>query len=180
MPINHSYFIAITLPEPLHSEIESIKKNISAQYGTRSVLRSPAHITIVPPFFWGNETELLDFLNEFPFSEFTIELKNYNRFEQRVIFIDVVENKALMDLHQQFNIQFFKRFSGLNKKRPYVFHPHITIGNRDWKPEMFNRCWKELNPQEFSASFQFKRLRLLKNVNSLWRILDPTGSIPDQ
>jgi 2'-5' RNA ligase len=173
MPQNESYFIAITLPEPLHSEIESMKKSISEKYGTRSVLRSPAHITIVPPFFWGNETELLDFLNSFSFPEFDIELKDYKRFEQRVIFIDVVENKQLLDLHHQFNAEFFQRFSGLNKKRPYIFHPHITIGNRDWKPEMFKKCWDEYKDQEFSASFECKQLTLLKNVNSLWKIIDP-------
>jgi 2'-5' RNA ligase len=171
MPINHSYFIAITLPEPLHSEIEAMKKSISEKYGTRSVLRSPAHITIVPPFFWGNETELLHFLQAFQFPEFIVELKNYNRFEQRVVFIDVVENKNLMDLHQQFNLEFFKRFSGLNKKRPYIFHPHITIGNRDWKPEMFNKCWNDFRDHPFSAKFEFKGLTLLKNVNSLWKVI---------
>jgi 2'-5' RNA ligase len=171
MPKNESYFIAITLPEPLHSEIESIKKYISKKYGTRSVLRSPAHITIVPPFFWGNETELLDFLNPFQFPEFTIELKDYNRFEQRVIFIDVVENNRLMELHHQFNQEFFHRFSGLNKKRPYIFHPHITIGNRDWKPEMFNKCWEEYRAQKFETSFNFSKLKLLKNVENRWQIL---------
>lgn len=170
MPQNHSYFIAITLPEPLHSEIESIKKNISEKYGTRSVLRSPAHITIVPPFFWGNETSLLETLNEFTFPEFNIELKNYQRFLERVIFIDVVENKNLHELHQQFNTHFFSRYPGINKRHPYPFHPHVTIGNRDWKPDQFNRCWNELKDQEFSKSFTFQKLKLLKNVNSKWLI----------
>ncbi len=171
MPRNESYFIAITLPEPLHSQIEFTKKYISEKYHTKSVLKSPAHITIVPPFFWGNEAELLDFLNAFQFPGFSIELKDYNRFEQRVVFIDVVENKNLIDLHQQFNTDFFKRFQGLDKKHPYVFHPHITIGNRDWKPEQFKNCWEEYKDQKFSAKVEFTKLTLLKNVENKWKML---------
>jgi 2'-5' RNA ligase len=169
MPTNYSYFIAIILPDPLHSEIESIKKNISKEYGTKSVLRSPAHITIVPPFFWGNETELLETLNQFTFPEFDIQLKNYHRFLERVIFIDVVENKNLLELHQQFSAHFFSKYPGINKRHPYPFHPHITIGNRDWKPEQFNRCWEEFKGKEFSANFGFKKLTLLKNVENKWK-----------
>jgi 2'-5' RNA ligase len=173
MPQNHSYFIAITLSEPLYSEIETIKKNIAEKYGTRSVLRSPAHITIIPPFFWGNETELLEVINQFQFPAFTIELKNYNRFSERVIFIDVVENKKLLDLHQEFNAYFFKKYPGINKRHPYIFHPHITVGNRDWKNENFNRCWNELKDREFQASFECKKLTLLKNINSQWIVQQP-------
>lgn len=176
MPTNHSYFIAITLPDPLHSQIESIKKNISEKYGTKSVLRSPAHITIVPPFFWGNETELLETLNGFSYSEFTIELKNYQRFLERVIYIDVVENNpgsslGLLELHQQFNAYFFERYPGINKRHPYPYQPHVTIGNRDWKPEQFNKCWDEYRDAEFSSKFNFRKLSLMKNINSLWKVI---------
>lgn len=168
MPQNHSYFIAITLPEPLHAEIETLKKHISVTYHTRSVLKSPAHITIIPPFFWGNETELFEFLQEFTFPPFTIQLNNYQRFEQRVVFIDVVENKSLIEMYRELNDRFFQRFPGLNKKRPYMFHPHITIGNRDWKPEQFNKCWNDLRSENFNAEFECNQLSLLKNINNLW------------
>ncbi len=173
MPQNHSYFIAITLPEPLRSEIENLKRHISVTYHTKSVLKSPAHITIIPPFFWGNETELLEELNEFTCPPFTIQLKNYQRFNQRVVYIDVVENSQLMHLYEMFNTRFYERFSGLNKKRPYVFHPHITIGNRDWKPEQFNKCWNDFKDKEYSAQFEYTKLTLLKNINSLWVNVKP-------
>ena len=171
MPTNHSYFISITLPDPLYSEIELVKKKISEKYGTKSVLRSPAHITIVPPFFWGNETELLEALSGFSYPEFKIELKNYQRFLERVIYIDVVENKNLLGLHQQFNAYFFERYPGIHKRHPYPFQPHVTVGNRDWKPEQFNKCWEEYKDEKFSASFKFEKLALLKNVSSKWLIL---------
>jgi len=168
MPQNHSYFIAITLPEPLHTEVEEIKKHISKTYHTKSVLKSPVHITIVPPFFWGNEAELLETVTQFSFSPFSIQLKNHQRFEQRVVFINVVENPLLMNLYKDFNTSFFQKFSGLNKKRPYIFHPHITIGNRDWKPEYFNKCWNDFKDKKYENSFECKKLTLLKNVNNLW------------
>lgn len=168
MPTNHSYFIAITLPEPLHSQVELIKRNIYEKYGTRSVLKSPAHITIVPPFFWGNEAELLEVIHSFSFPSFEIELKNYNCFSPSVVYIDVVENENLKQLHQQFNSIFFHRYPQLNKRHPYSFHPHVTVGNRDWKKENFTACWNEYGGKNFAGNFKFEKLSLLKNVNSLW------------
>ncbi len=171
MPQNHSYFIAITLPEPLHSEIESIKKNISEEYGTKSVLRSPSHITIVPPFFWGNEVELMNLMNEFKYPSFGIDLNGYAAFEIGVIYIDVLENERITQLHQQFNAQFFEKYPQLKKKYPFPFHPHITVGNRDWKWVEFKRCWDDIKDQPFVGSFGFTQLSLLKNVNGLWKVI---------
>ena len=169
MPRNHSYFIAVTIPDPLNSEIESIKKNISEKYGTKSVLKSPPHITIVPPFFWGNEEGLIKSVIEFTFPEFKIELNGYNSFPLGVVYIDVVENNSLQELNTQFSNYFADTCFQLNKRHPFPFQPHITVGNRDWKKEQFNLCWNEMKDKKFLGSFSFTKLSLLKNVNGLWK-----------
>lgn len=171
MPINYSYFIAINLPEPLNTKIERIKKGISEECGTKSVLKSPPHITIVPPFFWGNEVELITLVKEFSYPSFHIELNGYKAFEVGVVYIDVVENKNITQLHQQFNTHFFGKYPQLKKKYPFPFQPHITVGNRDWKWTEFKRCWDELKDQPFIDSFEFNHLSLLKNVNGLWKVM---------
>ena len=171
MPRNESYFIAIHLPEPLHTEIEKIKRNISEKYGTRSVLKSPPHITIVPPFFWGNEEELITIVQHFSFPSFPIELNNYNAFQASVVYIDIVPNPAIQELHTLFNTYFLDRYPQLKKRHPFPFHPHITVGNRDWKKEQFIACWNEMRDQAFTGSFMFEKLSLLKLVNGLWKVL---------
>jgi 2'-5' RNA ligase len=171
MPTNHSYFIAINLPEPLNSRIEKIKKHISEEYGTRSVLKSPPHITIVPPFFWGNETELIGLVKAFNYPPFNIELNGYQAFQASVVYIDVEENEHITQLHQTFNAHFFGRYPQLKKKYPFPFQPHITVGNRDWKWDEFKRCWDDMRDLPFEASFMFTHLSLLKNVEGLWMVI---------
>ncbi len=171
MPVNHSYFIAINLPEPLHTKIERIKKGISEEYGTKSVLKSPPHITIVPPFFWGNEEELITLVKEFLYPPFQIELNGYKAFAAEVVYVDVVENLKVFDLHQQFNNYFFEKYPQLKRKYPYPFQPHITVGNRDWKWTEFKRCWDDIKETPFEGSFEFSRLSLLKNINGLWKVI---------
>lgn len=171
MPVNHSYFIAINLPEPLNTKIERIKKGISEEYGTKSVLKSPPHITIVPPFFWGNEEELIELVRDFAYPPFHIELNGYKAFEIGVVYIDVVENKHITQLHQQFNTQFFGRYPQLKKKYPFPFQPHITVGNRDWKWAEFKRCWDNIKDTSFEDAFEFRQLSLLKNINGLWKVI---------
>ena len=168
MPKNNSYFIAITISEPLNTEIETIKRKISAEYKTKSVLKSPPHITIVPPFFWSNEEELITTVKQFSFPEFTIELNGFSTFSIGVVFIDVKNNVQMDQLHISFSDVFFRAYPQLKKKPLFPFHPHITIGNRDWKKEQFNKCWNEMSAKEFKESFSYKGLTLLKNVDGLW------------
>ncbi len=171
MPRNNSYFIAINIPEPLNTEIETIKRRISEKYGTRSVLKSPPHITIIPPFFWGNEEELITLAKGFSYPEFSLQLQGYGSFPLGVVYIDVVKNDPLNELHTQFTQYFYGAYPQLKKRPLFSFHPHITVGNRDWKTEQFNECWKEMKDQKFENSFSFKKLSLLKNVNGLWKVL---------
>lgn len=171
MPQNNSYFIAVTIPEPLNTEIEDIKRKISIEYQTKSVLKSPSHITIVPPFFWSNEEELLTMVQQFSFPEFNIQLSGYKTFPIGVVFIDVKNNEQMDQLHISFSDVFFRDFPQLKKKPHFPFQPHITVGNRDWKKEQFNRCWNDMKDKNFETEFSYKKLTLLKNTNGLWKSL---------
>ena len=48
------YFIAIVLPEELNQKILSFKQYMFEKYKCEVGLRSPAHITLIPPY-WMNE-----------------------------------------------------------------------------------------------------------------------------
>src|SRR5688572_2597729 len=96
------YFLAIVIPEPAFTEIESIKQDLMEKHGLKGALRSPAHITLHRPFEWKEEkeNELINTLTKFKNPEaFAVQLKNYDFFEPRVVFVNVSSNPAMHELY---------------------------------------------------------------------------------
>lgn len=168
MPIK-KYFIALVLPEPVFGLVEALKQRLQKDYGLKGALRSPAHITLHRPFEWKEEKEqeLIKKLSGFRFeTALEIELKNFAFFEPRVIYVDVVQNPALNDLHSQLT-RFAKRELRLFNEADDLrgFHPHVTIANRDLKKPLFFELKQVFEKEKFDAAFScpgFSLLRLEK------------------
>jgi 2'-5' RNA ligase len=166
------YFIAIVPPEPLLSEIQTIKLNIFEKYQSKGALRSPGHITLHMPFSFESDKEekLIKCLNEFQFkSSVDIPLNNYQCFEPRVVYIAVNENEKLNQLQKQL-VQHVKKnlqlFNQSDDKRG--FHPHITVAFRDLKKQNFYNVWNEYKEQTFRANFNCHSFCLLKHIEQKW------------
>ncbi|MCC6369872.1 MAG: RNA 2',3'-cyclic phosphodiesterase [Bacteroidia bacterium] len=165
------YFIAIVIPEPIFSEIEAIKQHLRVAHGLKGALRSPAHITLHRPFEWKEEKEnvLIEKLSRFSFENpFEIELKNFDFFEPRVVYVNVQANENLGALHQalkSFAVKELRLFNESNDMRG--FHPHITIANRDLKKPKFYELQKEFAEKFFSGSFKCTTFSLLK-LDKVW------------
>lgn len=166
------YFIAVIPPEPVHSEIEHIKKEVSERYNNKSALRSPPHITLHMPFEYKTEKESLLFtaLESFSFTEtFTVQLQNYACFEPKVVFIDVVQNETLNRLrsalvqHIKVNLNIFNQAEALRG-----FHPHITIAFRDLKKSVFYEMMGEYKEKIYKADFEVNSFFLLKHTGKSW------------
>lgn len=170
--MNQKYFIAILPPEPVFSEIEQIKLEISKKYNNKSALRSPAHITLHMPFEIKEKKEasLIESLEKFRFhSGFKIQLKNYSCFEPKVIFIDVTKNELLSAFQKElvFHVKSeFNIFNQYEDKRAY--HPHVTIAFRDLKKENFYLANEEYKTKVFSAEFTVSSFFLLKHNGKIW------------
>lgn len=160
------YFIAIIIPEPLFSEIEAVKQKLLNEHGLKGALRSPSHITLHRPFEWKEEKEnvLIKKLKDFAFSSaFDIELKNYAWFEPRVIYVDVVANGFLTEMHKQlstFAKKELKLFNEVEDKRG--FHPHVTIAFRDLKKLKFYELQVAFDKKKLGGVFKYKGFSLLK------------------
>src|SRR6476661_8835996 len=93
------YFIAIVLPPNLNEEILSYKKLVLERFDCKVGLKSPAHITIVPPFWMEeeNERQLLTDVEILSHNipSFFIGTNNFSAFKPRTIFIDVQKNEPL-------------------------------------------------------------------------------------
>ncbi len=168
------YFIAIVPPEPILSEIRTIKEYVSNHYNSHGALQSPAHITLHMPFVWEEEKEgkLLDCLNGFSFeNSMHIKLNNFYCFEPRVIFIDVEKNESLFLLQQKLVFHVKKNLSLFNQSDNLRgFHPHITIAFRDLKKQVFHKAWKEFKNKKFNPDFNCNEFALLKKGKLNWEV----------
>lgn len=166
----HRYFIAIIPPDPIASEIYQIKEYFRDEYQTKASLNSPTHITLHMPFEFGDEARLTTTLKRFSFAPFSIELRDFNCFEPRVIFIDVSKNKALEEMQQKLMAFCKTELNLFNAEyRDQPFHPHVTLAFRDLKKPMFVAAWNEFKNRKYSATFECHRLALLKHDGKIWR-----------
>ena len=99
------YFIALVLPMNINDEILKWKLFMKDHFNCLVALRSPAHITLVPPFWMNDnlESELEDAIGQFSQHQvpFEINLENFAAFKPRVIYADVVSTPQLQTLHDQ-------------------------------------------------------------------------------
>src|SRR5215216_1506168 len=119
------YFIALVLPPDLNEKVLHWKKLMQERYNCKVGLKSPAHITLVPPF-WMEENKEANLLqgvnalakNNFPF---VIHTKNFSAFKPRTIFIDVLKNADLVKVKTNadefFKLQIFIRHGHSLKKK---------------------------------------------------------------
>lgn len=170
------YFMAIVPPPAIAEEVLAIKNEFAHRFNSKAALRSPAHITLHMPFLWKEEKEqqLTDLLSAFSPAkkESSIELKNFDRFGDRVIFIQVEKNEALYELQQQLvqyareKLQLFNQSDDMRG-----FHPHITVAFRDLRKRFFAEAWQEFEHRFFAASFPLQDFSLLKHDGKQWNVL---------
>jgi 2'-5' RNA ligase len=172
------YFIAIVLPEPFFGLVEAVKQQLMEQHGLKGALRSPAHITLHRPFEWKVEKEpvLIQKLNEFKFDRsFEIFLKDFSFFEPRVIYVNVLPNEKLNELHYQFKLFAKKELHLFNEWEDMRgFHPHITVANRDMKKPKFYELQPEFTEKKFMGGFTCKGFSLLR-LEQKWEVIKQFG-----
>lgn len=168
------YFIAIVLPQDLDQKILKYKNMMFEKYNCKVGLKSPAHITIVPPFWIDEEKEqqLLSDVNALSqnFKPFVIETNNFSTFKPRTIFIAVKHNDQL-DAIKKSADEFFKNNSFYNIKidtRP--FHPHITIATRDLFKKDFYEIWPWFEEKKFSEEWLAEGISVLRNKKN-WDVI---------
>src|ERR1044072_8123789 len=125
------YFIALVVPEEINDQVLKWKNFFKEKFECIVALKSPAHITLIPPFWMKEELEadLINSINEFSRSQnkFDIKLKDFAAFKPRVIYVDIVKNKLLDQLHEFFDDHILKQNKYPLKKDDRPFHPHITL-----------------------------------------------------
>lgn len=171
------YFIAIIPPSPIFEEALQLKNYFKEKYNSKASLNSPPHVTLHMPFQWKEEkdTLLVEKLELFAkqFSTFYLQLLNFNCFEPRVIYIDVVKNEKL-DLLQRELHRFCKKELDLFNAnyKEHAFHAHLTLAFRDLRKQQFQKAWEEFNEKKFEASWAVNQIMLLKHNGQQWDVFE--------
>lgn len=171
------YFIAVLPPPAIQEAITKLKLEIAEKYGSKHALKSPPHITLHMPFKWKDKRiaeleKVIETLNN-QHKSFMVELKGFDFFEPRVVFVDVVENENLNMLQSQVVDTCRKQLKLDNanyKGRP--FHPHVTIGFRDLKKPMFYEAKKVFENRKVTFGFDVREISLLQHDGKKWNVVE--------
>jgi 2'-5' RNA ligase len=169
------YFIALVAPGKINEEILKWKNYMKEQFGSLVALRSPAHITLVPPFWMEEafEEKLKNAVTSFSGQQnkFEITLKNFAAFKPKVIYAAVLPSQPLQLIHSR--LQKFLKQSNLFPIKPddRPFHPHISIAARDLHKKAFYEAWEIFRNKRYEASWLVNSISMLRHNQKNWDVI---------
>lgn len=172
MPLSDLYFVGI-LPTPaIQTEVTALKEIFKLNYQSKHALKSPPHITLIPPFKCSeadlNQVKMTISTFCSTWAPFSIQLRGFGAFEPRVIFIRVEKNQHLKTLQNKLERQMADRFDFiLPARRP--FHPHLTIAFKDLSASQFHRAWPTYQEKEYTSEFSCNALNMLA-YRQVWTV----------
>lgn len=169
------YYVAVVLPSHLNEKISFWKKMMYERYQCKVGLKSPAHITLIPPF-WMEETQEQAFLNAVDgiassFTPFVMRTHNFSAFKPRTIFIDVVKNEQLHEMKKTVDDYFRQNDSFPLKIDTRPFHPHITIATRDLFKKSFHEVWPYFEQEKFEEEWEANSISVLRYNKKNWDVI---------
>lgn len=174
------YFLALLPPAGIAAEIRAMQEEAHRLFDSKKALRSPPHLTLVPPFVMKNRRQpdlwaALQQWNESQ-SEFLITLDNFGTFPPRVVFVAVRPDPKL-DRMQRELTEWLSRQFDLRTDRSYGFHPHLTVAFKDLKRPNFPAARAYFEQREFHRQFVVKGAQLLRFAAGRWQVVNgPEGS----
>lgn len=145
------------------------------RYDCVVALRSPAHVTLVPPFWMSENLEhaLKDAIRQFSRHQVSLEinLKNFAAFKPRVIYVDVIPTPHLQTLYDQLHEYLIASDLFPVKKEDHSFHPHVTVATRDLHKRAFNEAWEIFKKENYKASCRINGISLMKHNQKKWDVL---------
>lgn len=169
------YFIALVPPTDICKHIFEYKKLIAEKFNSKGALRSEAHITLHMPFLWPNKRleELVTLIETIASqsSYFEIETNSFGFFEPRVVYIDIIKTNALKEIQNNLNSLMRNKLNLKNSNyKDDIFNPHITIGFRDLKKQIFPSAKEYFESCSFKTSWTQTNISLLEYKTERWNI----------
>lgn len=150
--INDNYFVGVTLPCDLKKTIEGARGWMRERWGNRSGMKTECHITLVPPFYSEKPlSEIRRILSHITTTQVSIHVSGWGSFGLKTIFACVERRASLETLQKE--VSFLLKSEGITLKSEKKFVPHITVANRDIKPESFIPSMEYLNSIDIDYTF---------------------------
>ncbi|MFL5741317.1 MAG: 2'-5' RNA ligase family protein [Flavisolibacter sp.] len=171
------YFIALVLPDLINEKVLKYKNYMKEKYDCSVGLKSPAHITLVPPFWMEveKENDLKKELQKFNrINSFELATNHFSAFKPRTIFIALAASSELEELKASVD-GYFKDHTYFKFKldsRP--FHPHITIATRDLSKKNFQEAWPYFEKKEFLETWKAEGISVLRHNGKNWDVVHTT------
>jgi 2'-5' RNA ligase len=166
------YYVTILCPLEIDEQIDAYKNMMLTQFNCEVAAKSPAHITLINPFFLsdGKYKDLVEKLEAFEsiVNDISIEINGFNHFGNRVIFADVPTNDNLNAMQEQLENYLKNNGFPFIKEAKKPFHGHVTIATRDLKEEDFDNAWANFEGKEMNASFTTNAIHIMKLVDEKW------------
>lgn len=169
------YYLALVAPDEIDRQIMIWKNRMKDLYQAVIALRSPAHSTLIPPFWMdaGLEEELKKSIHSFSKNNHSsvIELNGFSCFKPSVIFVDVVHNPWLTNLKSELEDSLIAQKLFSLKKDNRLFHPHITIATRDLHKKQFEEAWTYFENKKYTAKWKPEGISLLRHNKKNWDVI---------
>jgi len=171
----HLKLIAIVPPEPVFSEIRKEQEYIAATWGPKHALRTPPHITVIPPISLtsGQVGWLFGMAYALASSRrpFQVDLNDYGSFKPRVVFIYPEVNRQLHELHDLWHEALLLKMPHVFDKYPErPFHPHLTLAHKDVTHHQFDQMYRHYITRRYRASFDVDHFCILKYNGEGWEV----------
>lgn len=145
------------------------------RWGCSVAMKSPAHITLIPPFWMAEKSEEqlrhdLDLLCQ-TISPFFIRTNDFAAFKPRTIFIQPILHEALKKLKTTVDVfcKTHAQYGARPDTRP--FHPHITIATRDLHKAAYAEAWAYFEHKKYEVRFEAKGLSVLRHNTINWDVI---------
>ena len=171
----HLKLIAILPPEPVFSEVRKEQEFIATTWGPEHALRTPPHITIIPPIsVESNDIGLLYGMADmiaYSESPFKMQLRDYGSFKPKVIFINPIISNELNELYELWHQALLAKMPRVLDKYPErTYHPHITLAHKDVTREQYDKIWKYYTRKEYRVAFPVNNFCILEYKTKEWVI----------
>jgi len=177
------YFIAIVAPEEINQRVLKWKNYFKDNFECTVALKSPAHITLIPPFWMQEdlENDLVNSIKDFSITKnkFEISLKDFAAFKPKVIFVDVVKNEILTGLYQSITDYIFTENKFPIKRDDRPFHPHVTLATRDLYKKAFHEAWEIFSKKKYEATWTVNGISLLRHNKKNWDVIFTSQLVED-
>jgi len=174
----HLFFIALIPFKKVREQVDLVKQDFAARFGSSKALKVPAHITMKAPFTCNGNAgnELLSWFMDLQLQQqqFNILLKDFAAFHNKhspVVYIHPVMTPELRTIQQELITGFRSLFPAYLHPVDVAFKPHMTVAYRDLSPAMFHKAWEEYQHKKFDALFEVNAVHLLKHDTKKWQLL---------